>query len=158
MKKKNLIIGLGNDILMDDGIGPKLSIWLKEKLGTEDIDYSTAATGGLDIIEYILGYEKVIFIDAIKTRDGIPGSIYHYLPENFRETAHLSSLHDVSFLTALKLGKQLHMNLPSIIHIIAIEIIEDMEFSEEFTVPIREKYALIQEGVLKLAQKILKQS
>jgi hydrogenase maturation protease len=127
--RKTLILGLGNDILTDDGIGSRLVSDLAQMIGDPDVHYNTACCGGLEIIEYIKGYEQVIFIDAIRTREGSPGDVYYFIPSDFRETSHLSSLHDVSFLTALKLGNSLNLGLPNDLHIIAVEIIEDMEFS-----------------------------
>ena len=153
--KKTLILGLGNDILTDDGIGPRLVHDLAQNIDDPNIQFDTACCGGLEIVEYIKGYEKVVFIDAIRTRDGKPGDMYYFIPSDFRETMHLSNLHDVNFLIALNLGNTLDMNLPSDLHIIAIEIIEDMEFSEEFTMPLKEKYPEILEKVSVLLRGIL---
>jgi len=52
--------------------------------------------GGLEILELIRDYGSVIIIDAIKKKDGVPGTIYKLTPANFKETLHLSSFHDVS--------------------------------------------------------------
>jgi Ni,Fe-hydrogenase maturation factor len=52
----------------------------------------------------------------------------------------LSSFHDTSFLTALKFGKKLGFKIPQKIHIIAIEIIEDRTFGNEFTEPLKRRY------------------
>jgi len=153
--KKTLILGLGNDILTDDGIGPRLVHDLAQMIDDPNVQFDTACCGGLEIVEYIKGYEKVVFIDAIRTRDGKPGDMYYFIPSDFRETMHLSNLHDVNFLIALNLGNTLDMNLPSDLHIIAIEIIEDMEFSEEFTMPLKEKYPEILEKVSVLLRGIL---
>lgn len=139
-KQKKMVLGVGNDILMDDGIGPKLVNILKEKNPLPDMEYQTTTLGGLDILEFINGYDWVVFIDAIKTKDGIPGSVYEYTPEDFQETLHLTNLHDISFLTAIELGKQLEMDVPSFMYIFAIEIIEDQVFGNEFTEPLQEKF------------------
>ena len=69
----------------------------------------------------------------MKTVNGIPGTVYYFTPDDFKETLHLSNFHDASFLTALELGKQLDISLPQEIHIIAIEIVEDLVFSDEFS-------------------------
>lgn len=140
VEKKILVLGIGNDILMDDGIGPKLVNGLKEKFPNPDIKYETTWMGGLDILEFIQGYQTVIFIDAIKTKDGIPGTIYHFTLSDFKETLHLSSLHDVSFLTAIEMGKKIGHAIPENIHIIAIEIVEDMVFGESFTPQLKKRY------------------
>jgi hydrogenase maturation protease len=139
-KKQILILGMGNDILTDDGIGPRLTEDLARMMDNPDIHFNIACCGGLEIMEYIKGFDQVIFIDAIHTANGKPGDVYYFKPDDFRETSHLSCLHDITFLTALNLGSTLDMEMPSDLHIIAVEIIEDMEFSIEFTPPVREKY------------------
>ena len=153
--EKILIQGLGNDILTDDGIGPKLISDLACLINTPGIEFNNACCGGMQIMEYIQGYEKVIFIDAIRTEKGNPGDVYYFVPSQFRETLHLSSLHDTNFITALELGTNLNMKLPTDLHIIAIEIIEDMEFGEELTLPLREKYPAILEEVSQIIKQII---
>ena len=153
--KKTLILGLGNNILTDDGIGSRLVCDLSQMIGDLNVHYNTACCGGLEIIEYIKGYEQVIFIDAIHTAEGRPGDVFYFIPSDFRETSHLSSLHDISFLTALKLGNSLNLGLPTDLHIIAVEIIEDMEFSEEFTTPLKERYPRILEEVFALVKWVM---
>lgn len=148
--KKSLILGIGNDILTDDGIGPKLVNELKSRKSLTDFDLSTVFIGGLDILELIQGYEMVIFIDAIMTNGGTPGTVYHFNPEDFKETLHLSNLHDANFLTALELGKKTGLKIPEEIHIIAIEIIEDRIFSDQFSPEIEMKFPGIFETVLSL--------
>jgi hydrogenase maturation protease len=155
MNKKTLIIGLGNDILTDDGIGPRLVFDLAQMVNNPNVQFHTASCGGLEIMEYIKGYERVIFIDSIRNRDGKPGDVYYFVPSDFKETSHLSSLHDINFLTALELGNSLNMDLPFDLHIIAVEIIEDMEFSEEFTPKLKEKYPAIRENVFALVKHVL---
>ena len=88
-----------------------------------------------------------IIIDAIKTLDGIPGTVYRFIPSDFKETTHLSNIHNISFLTALKHAKELDIKTPENIYIIAIEILEDMVFSSDFTPQLQEKYPEILEEV-----------
>jgi hydrogenase maturation protease len=152
--KRTLILGLGNNILTDDGIGSRLVSDLAQMIGDRGVEYNTACCGGLEIIEYIKGYEQVVFIDAIRTVEGTPGDVYYFIPSDFRETSHLSSLHDISFLTALKLGNTLKLGLPTDLHIIAVEIIEDMEFSEEFTPPLKARYPGILQEVFAMVLQI----
>ena len=154
-KSKILIHGIGNEILTDDGIGPKLVKRLKGDFSENDVDFETAFVGGLEVLEYIQGYQTVIFIDAIKTKDGIPGKVYQLLPEDFNSTIHLSSVHDVSFLTAIDLGKRLGFDMPQVIHIIAVEIIEDRIFNEDFTPQIQAIIEKIYKEVKELAEKII---
>jgi hydrogenase maturation protease len=143
MNKKKLVLGVGNEILMDDGIGPRVVEALQEKMPFPDVDYRTTTLGGLDILEFIVGYEWVAFIDAIKTKDGVPGTVYEFTPSDFKETLHLSNLHDISFLSAIELGKKLEYSIPKEIHIFAVEILEDQVFGEEFTIPLQKRFEAI---------------
>ena len=154
-KNSTLILGIGNDILTDDGIGPKLIIELQKAMDHPHVTFLTAAVGGLEILELIKDYGSVIIIDAIKTKDGIPGTVYKLTPANFKETLHLSSFHDVSFLSALDLAEKMEIPIPNQIDIIAIEIVEDLIFSNEFSPPIAQKYELIYREVFDLVEKMV---
>ena len=153
--KKTLILGIGNDILTDDGIGSKLVNDLIKLINAPDVHFNTACCGGLEIVEYIKDFKRVILVDAIRTREGRPGAVYHFIPSDFRETSHLSNMHDVSFLTALELYDTLELSRPAEIHIIAVEIAEDMIFSEEFTQQLKERYPGILENVLDIIRQII---
>lgn len=154
-KNKILIHGIGNEIVTDDGIGPKLVKRLKGNLSRTDIDFETAFIGGLEVLEFIQGYQTVIFIDAIRTRGGVPGTVYKLTPENFNSTIHLSSVHDVSFVTAVDLGKKLGLEMPEFIHIIAVEIVEDRVFDDNFSPQIQEKYEDIYREVKEITEEII---
>lgn len=141
--QKILVYGIGNELLTDDGIGPKLIKKLKISFAHENLIYESSFVGGLEILEIINGYTQVVFIDAIKTINGIPGSIYLFSPDDFKETLHLSSLHDIKFLTAIELGKKLNYHIPAVIKIIAIEVIEDRVFNDRFSPEIEKLFPKI---------------
>jgi len=154
-QKDILILGIGNDILTDDAIGPKIVKRLQEDLSHDNISFLTAAAGGLEILEMIKNYKQVVIIDAIKTKGGIPGAVYYLTPDNFEETLHISSFHDVSFLTALELAKKLEISIPSRIDIIAVEIVEDLTFSNEFSKDIASKYDIIYQDILESVNEVI---
>ena len=103
--------------------------------------------GGLEILEMIREYHTVLILDAIKTKEGAPGDVYYFNPEDFHETMHLSNLHDVNFITAIELAKKIKLSIPENIHIIAIEILEDLEFGCSLSPELEEKYPKILERV-----------
>lgn len=149
---KILVLGLGNEILSDDGVAPRLIKDLSELFPGDDIDFSTQCCGGLDILERIEGYCRVIFIDAIKSPEGNPGDISVFKPDDFKETSNLSNFHDINFITALYLGETLGINLPRDIYILAVKIVEDMEFSSDLTPELKKIYP----EILSKAESILK--
>ena len=150
-----LILGLGNELLCDDAIGVKLALEFEYLYKSPDIHFRTSCNGGLDIVETLSGYKHVIIIDAIKTQDGIPGNIYHFTPDDFKDTLHVSSFHDISFLTALKFASFIDIEIPEDIHMLAIEIAEDMLFSDQFSEPIQKKYGTIRNQINKHLDQLL---
>lgn len=155
MSKRILVLGLGNDILSDDRIGLDLVKDIADDMHDRDICFMSASSGGLETVEIIGNFDKVLIIDAIKTNGGNPGDVYYFSPDDFRDTVHLSSFHDMSFLTACELSRQVLPDLTRDMHIIAIEIIEDMVFNDELTPVLKSKYELIKENVKSIISSIL---
>ncbi len=154
-KNRTLILGIGNEILTDDGIGPRLVKELEKARNFPDAAYRAASLGGMEIIDLIRDYAHVIIIDAIRTKGGLPGTVYHLTPEHFRETLHVSNFHDISFLPALELAKKMGIPVPRRIDIIAIEIVEDLTFSNEFSPPIAQKYPEIKKAVSAIVENLI---
>jgi len=150
-----LILGIGNNILKDDGVGIKVVERFRNNDTFKDVDYKTVSLGGFDILEIIQNYTKVFIVDAIKTKDGIPGNIYYFETSDFKETLHLSNIHDISFLNAIKLGKKLGFKIPEEIHIFAVEILEDRVFGDEFTPELKKNFNRITIDIRKEISNIL---
>jgi len=130
---KTSVLGLGNPILGDDSVGMGVAGEIKKQIEDENVDIKEASVGGLGILDLIQGYDKVIIIDSIQTKDGRPGQLYKLEPSDFKETIHLSSPHDVNFATAIALGRKLKMKMPEVIDIYAVGIKGDITFTEECT-------------------------
>ncbi len=90
------IIGVGNLLLRDEGVGVHLIEYLKNRSLPPDVELVDAAAGGFDLLEYIEGAEKVVIVDAIKA-EGEPGAVYKFKPGDFQTDAvTTTSLHDVA--------------------------------------------------------------
>ena len=80
-KMKTLILALGNPILSDDGVAFEVADRLVEGLcssetqeqGGCDVIKSSAAT--MDIIPKLVGYERLIVIDAVQFGSAPPGTV-----------------------------------------------------------------------------------
>ncbi len=130
---KTLILGLGNPILSDDGVGLRVAGILENMVNQPEITVAEASAGGLNLLDLIAGFDRVIIIDAIQTRSGQAGQIYRFGPEALEATYNTGSVHDVDFPTALELGRRLGMALPQQITIFAIEVKDVTNFSEKCT-------------------------
>jgi len=131
---RTLIIGLGNSLLRDDAVGLRVARQVRAALsGREDIEVAEEACGGLRLMERMIGFDRAILIDAIRSGRP-PGTVRTLDPRDMR-TQHSASSHDVNLPTALALGRRTGARLPADdrLSVIAIEA-EDVEtFGEEMT-------------------------
>ena len=89
------IIGCGNLLLQDEGIGVHLIRYLQDKTLPDDVELIDGATGGFDLLTFIQDAGQVIIVDAVKGK-GEPGDIYKFSPEDFETDSYpKTSLHDV---------------------------------------------------------------
>jgi len=140
---KCLILGFGSDALSDDGLPIRLVNDLKVVQSTDRFTFETSAVGGLELLELLGGYGKAVLIDTQLTGRRNPGEVSFFTPQDFEETFHLSSQHDLSFHDTLRLAKEMDIPFPKDIQIIAIEIVENKRLSFEFSEMIEDKYLTI---------------
>jgi hydrogenase maturation protease len=130
---KTLIVGLGNPILGDDGVGIRVAHELAARVCLRDVTITETSCSGLELVDILPGYDKVIIVDAIITRSNSPGEIYRLSNGNISATLHSTSLHDISLGEALELGKRLGAVMPEEIVIYGIEVNNIDTFSETCT-------------------------
>ena len=130
---KTLVLGLGNLILSDDGAGIRVAQEVGKQLNDPQITVSETSAAGLSLLDSIVGYDKVIIIDAIQTKKGQAGQIYRMKSEDFSFAKHFSSPHQTNLVTALELGKMLGLVMPQKITIFAVEAKDIASFSEKCT-------------------------
>ncbi len=131
MAVKTVIIGLGNPILSDDGVGIFAAREIKKVLPSNiQVDVKEASLAGFNLLDLMLGYQEAIIIDSIQTKDGQVGDIYEFSPDALKETVRLASIHDLNLPTSLELGKRLQMPVPEKVLIYAVEVEDNTTFYE----------------------------
>lgn len=130
---KILILGLGNPILTDDGVGIKVVRALKQRVDDPQIAFRESSLGGLNLLDILAGYDRAIIVDAIQTKSGTAGDVYHLSSDDFEPCLHVSCAHSVDFATALELGRKIGLRLPRDITIVAVEVQDVITFGEECT-------------------------
>jgi len=132
-KTKTLILGLGNSLLCDDGVGIYVAAELKNRVDRPGITVMETGVAGLSLLDLLVGYDRAIIVDAIQTVGGKAGQIYRLEPKAFDTALHTASAHGIDFTTALEFGKKLGLPLPQQIIIFAVEVSDISTFSEECT-------------------------
>jgi hydrogenase maturation protease len=125
---------MGNPILSDDAIGIRLAEGLGRELRSRHdlVVQEECCTGGLELLDVVAGFDRLIVLDSIMTDGGRPGDWYRFDGEALRETMHLNNVHDANFATAMELGRRMGIHVPDEgdIHILAVEISDNLTFGE----------------------------
>lgn len=106
--KDTVIIGIGNILLQDDGVGVHVIKQLENEKLPSTIELVDGGTSTLDTLGFFLDYNKVIVVDCL--RAGLePGTIYKIKPEdiiNYKKEN--LSIHDVQILDVVKMANMLN--------------------------------------------------
>jgi hydrogenase maturation protease len=135
---KTLVIGLGNPILGDDGVGWKIAEEVRKRLPKDTaVDVICLSTGGISLMEHLIGYDHVILVDAFAT-DAPDGSIsvlkLSQLP-NY-SAFHTTSIHDTSLQDAMELGRTMGACLPEDVTVVGVATRHVFDFSEALSPPV----------------------
>jgi hydrogenase maturation protease len=117
---KTIILGVGNQILGDDGVGIHISNELKKYIKSPNVTIDEAITGGMNLLDLILGYDKAIILDAVISEKDKHG-IVQRIPINDFKAMHSCNPHDVSLIEAIEIAKKMGENrIPKEIIIIGV--------------------------------------
>lgn len=136
---KTIIVGIGNPILGDDGIGIHVLHQVQKKIGNlNDVFFEEAMTGGMNLLDLMTGFEKAILIDAVRLSNEPVGSVKR-IDLNEVQTIHSCNPHDVNFKEAITLAERLgETSIPKKIIVIGIVLSTiPLDFSEELSEPIK---------------------
>ncbi len=117
---KTLILGLGNELLSDDGVGLLAARQLAAEVPA-GIDVVETSECGIALLEYFLGYERAIILDAIQTLRHPPGAILELRP-NELSCVIAPSPHYAGLPEMIALAKELDVPFPAELTIYAMEV------------------------------------
>jgi hydrogenase maturation protease len=156
---RTILLGMGNPILSDDSIGVRLATDIGRLLGPVPnlTVIEECSAGGLNLLDVLAGYDRLIVLDAIRTEGGTPGDWYRFDARALRETLNLRNVHDVNFATALELGRRLGTHFPpdEAIHIFAVEVADDSTFGDSLSPALEAAYPTILAEVMDEARELL---
>ncbi len=123
---KTLVLGIGNDILGDDAVGIHIAREISKKIHSPDIEVKETGATGLNLIETVSGYDRLIVIDAILSNKPAAGQI-HRLELKDLDAGKTITPHEASLQTTLELGDRLFPGqMPQKVVIFGVQI-QDVE-------------------------------
>lgn len=135
--KKTVILGVGNILLSDEGVGVHVANELMKMDLPPDVSVVEGGTDGFRLLNVITEADRLIVIDAVKG-GAVPGAIYRFdigevrnVPSGFKTSVHQIGILEVIDLSGL-IGKTPHTT------VIGIEP-KSLELSMELSPEVREK-------------------
>ena len=103
--KKLLVLGVGNTLLTDEGIGVHAVHELLKEEWPEDVTLMDGGTFTQDIFYLFQDYETILVLDIVKGGRE-PGTIYRLTEKDLRQDkSQTLSLHDIDLLDSLAMSK-----------------------------------------------------
>ena len=103
-RRKVAVVGVGNVLLKDEGVGVHVARALRERVETDRTDIEIIDGGtSPDVFLLLEGVHKLILVDAVKG-GGNPGSIYRFHPDDIvSEEKYIISAHQIGLLDGLRM-------------------------------------------------------
>ncbi len=144
-----MILGLGNPILGDDGIGCFVSELIGSRIPEDSgVTILSASVSPIRLLDEISGYERLVIIDSITTGRAEPGEL---LEIRFPRNGTLPvSAHHISIDQLLPAGNALGLSMPKYVKVYGIEIIRPEEYSDTLSPVLRKRLPEIAEEIIEL--------
>ncbi len=137
-KKGILVLGVGNILLRDEGLGVHaVNALLTRYQFSPNVEVVDGGTQGLRLLESILEADRVIAVDAVK-QGGMPGSVYRLEFEEAKRTSNVkNSLHELDLVETLGCAELLGGLPPTVI--VGIEPEDIMSWDDTLSETVRER-------------------
>ena len=161
-----LVLGLGNPILGDDGVGWRVAELIESRLAGlgraaagrtqgspfAGVEVDRLSLGGLRLMERLVGYEHAVLVDAIVTGERPAGTIRCLRLDELADpgAGHTGSAHDASLCAAMTLGRLLGAELPTSPWVVAVEAERISEVGEELSPAVAAAVPVAADAVLAL--------
>lgn len=129
-----LVLGLGNDLISDDGFGPAVAMLCSSLLADRpDVKIEAASVAGLNLLDLLCGHDRALIVDVVQTGAAAPGTLAEWPVERASAGRTLGGSHQTDLLTTLALGRSLGYELPAAITLLVAEAEDLLTVREEMT-------------------------
>ena len=132
-----LLMGAGNTIMADEGIGPVALEYLYSHFDfPRNVALLDVATTGLGMLPNLEGMDHLIIIDAANDSGHPPGTVIFYTPEDLANQQVMHSAHDQRLTDVLFAAKMTGIELKSVVIVgVQVELLE--QFVLELSKPVQ---------------------
>jgi hydrogenase maturation protease len=130
------VLGLGNPILSDDGVGLAVAEAFARRLADSPlpgVDVLCSARAGFELIDLLRDYARAVIVDCLVLPDPQPGRVRRLSLEDVAGSARLVNMHEISLGVAFGVAARLGIPMPLDVVIFAVEAADTATIAEGLT-------------------------
>jgi len=144
-----IIIGIGNNLVSDDGIGP----YLAEQIGQQlDVPHSSVTHLSLELLDLILGRRLIYIIDSFRNSEIPIGKVVQFTMEDLEYRQNPTYSHGITIPIIFNIGQKLYKSMPENTCFFGINVADNETISESFSDDLTHKLAEIRNYLFKKIQ------
>lgn len=148
------MLGLGNTLRGDDGIGILVAAELEKKFHT-DAEFVCTEEMGLSLLDFLAGFQEAVIVDSICTANHEAGTIHRLSLTDFPPQANRSA-HYAGLPEAAALAKKLDIPFPKKVYILGIEVRDPFDVTTSISPALQEKLPQIMSELEQILNQILR--
>ncbi len=124
--ERTVVLGLGNPVLRDDGVGLAVVSALRQLLQAAPIpgvDVLASTRAGFELIDLLRGYRRAILVDCLALPEPQPGRVRRLALDDVAGSSRLVNAHEVSVGVAFRLAERMGIPMPAEVEILAVEAV-----------------------------------
>ncbi len=126
-----VIVGLGNEIASDDGVGIHVAHALEDVFhDRDDVEVVALPWAGFALLDVLRDRRCAVLIDGLSTGAHQPGAVVRLDEDDMRGSVRLNSFHDINYPTVMALGRSMGWGMPDEVAIWGVEMAVADQFGE----------------------------
>lgn len=123
---KILVMGVGNPLMRDDGIGPRVvELLLSGYEFPDNVEVIDAGTMSYMILDLLRGVDHLVIVDAVRETGEAPGTVMKMTPEEIAPNQVPHSMHDIALVDVLHAAELMGSAPPAVAIGVQIDAIQD---------------------------------
>ncbi|MFW6128654.1 MAG: hydrogenase maturation protease [Candidatus Aminicenantaceae bacterium] len=144
-----VIIGIGNNLLSDDGVGPYLAEQIGKKLG---FPYRSITHLSLELLDLVLDKTIIYIFDSFCNSEIPIGKVVQFTLNDLEYQQNPSYSHGITIPIIFNIGKKLYQKESKNVQILGINVSDNQTVSESFSDELNHKLEGISRHLLNKIQ------
>jgi hydrogenase maturation protease len=148
-RDKVVLIGIGNNLLSDDGVGP----FLAERIGRKlDFPYKSITHLSLDLLDLLIDRQSIYIFDSFQNSEIPVGEVVPLTLDELEYQQNPTYSHGITLPIIFNIGKRLYPKMPENVHVFRVNVSDNQTISNSFSNEINHKLDRISNHLLKKIQ------